>query len=252
MNESALADSVLEMISQAELEAVLATLARDQNVNLGVGDAGHRAWFRAQVISHDAVSNQVVLTCFMDHASDHALEAGQCVVVATTTSEGLKSVPMEVELSSAGPEARVQLHMIGLWQPEDERRNQVRIQLSVPVTRARRWIGGAWREVEATVVDLSSRGVGVTLDQQVQVGDRLSLAVPLTEGTPDLRVTFEVRHVRPEGFGRPPLGGKVEKESLVVQSARQPWRAGGLFRNLSLTDHERVIRFIFAELRARR
>jgi hypothetical protein len=252
LNESALADSVVEMISQAELDAVLETLARDQNVNLGVGEAGHRAWFRAQVVSHDADSSRVVLTCFMDHASDHPLAPGQRVVVATTTSDGLKSVPMEVEVSSGGPEARVQLRMIGLWQAEDERRNQMRIQLSVPVTRARRWLGGAWHEVAATVVDLSSRGVGVTLDQQVHVGDRLSLAVPLTEGTPDLRVTFEVRHVRPEGFGRPPLGGTLDQASLVVQSARQPWRAGGLFRNLSLTDHERVIRFIFAELRARR
>jgi hypothetical protein len=238
LNKSALADSVLEMISQAELEAVLETLARDQSVNLGVGDTAHRAWFRAQVISHDAASSRVVLTCFMDRASDHPLEAGQRVVIATTMKDGLKSVPMEVEHSSGGPEARVLLRMIGVWQPEDERRHQIRIQLSVPATRARRWIGGAWRDVEATVVDLSSRGVGVTLDQQVQVGDRLSLAVPLTEGTPDLRVTFEVRHVR--------------QDSHVQPLGRQPWRAGGLFRNLSLTDHERVIRFIFAELRGRR
>jgi hypothetical protein len=226
------------MISQAELEAVLETLARDQRVNLGVGDAAHRAWFRAQVVSHDAASGHVVLTCFMDRPSDHPLEVGQRVVVATMMEAGLQSVPMEIDQFSSGPEARVHLRVVGEWQAEDERRNQVRVQLSVPVGRARRWIGGAWRDVEATMVDLSSRGVGVTIDQEVQLGDRLSLAVPLAEGMPDLRVTFEVRHVR--------------QDVRVGHVGRQPWRAGGLFRNLSLADHERVIRFIFAELRARR
>jgi len=84
------------------------------------------------------------------------------------------------------------------------------------------------------VVDLSSRGVGLTLNQEAHVGDRLSLTIPLDEGSPDLRVTLEIRHARPD----------TRTEST--------WRAGGLFRNLPPADHERVIRFIFAELRSRR
>jgi hypothetical protein len=75
--------------------------------------------------------------------------------------------------------------------------------------------------------------VGLNLTQQAQVGDRLSLVVPLDDGSPDLRVTLEVRHVRPNA------------------RTEGTWRAGGLFRNLALLDHERVIRFIFAELRSR-
>jgi len=64
------------------------------------------------------------------------------------------------------------------------------------------------------MVDLSSRGVGLSLSREVHVGDRLSLSIPLDAGCPDLRVTLEVRHVRPD------------------IRAGSTWRAGGLFRNL--------------------
>jgi hypothetical protein len=73
----------------------------------------------------------------------------------------------------------------------------------------------------------------LSLDHEVQLGDRLSLVLPIGDGKPDLRVTVEVRHVRDMGEGE------------------QRWRAGGPFRSLAPADHERVIRFIFAELRAR-
>src|SRR5258708_3731827 len=51
--------------------------------------------------------------------------------------------------------------------------------------------------------------------------------------TIELRVTLEIRHVRPDN------------------RSDGTWRAGGLFRNLLPADHERVVRFIFAELRSR-
>jgi hypothetical protein len=222
------------MISQNELEELLKTLARDQRVNLGVGAADKRGWFRAQVVSHDAAAGRLLLTYYMDRPSDRPLEPGERVIVsAMRMDDKAQSAPMNVEHSSGGLQPTVQLRMAGVWQSEDDRRHQARVPLQIPATRARRWVGGAWRDLEATVVDLSSRGVGLNLTQQAQVGDRLSLAVPLDDGSPDLRVTLEVRHVRPHA------------------RAEGTWRAGGLFRNLALIDHERVIRFIFAELRSR-
>jgi PilZ domain len=92
-------------------------------------------------------------------------------------------------------------------------------------SRARRWVGGAWRELEATVVDLSSRGVGVSLSTEVHVGDRLSLVFALAEQEPELRATVEVRHVR-------------------VDARTGQWRAGGLFRGLAAEEHARVMALI--------
>jgi hypothetical protein len=222
------------MITQHELEALLETLARDRRVNLGVGDPEHRGWYRAQVVSHDASAARLVLKCFMDRPEDRPLEPGERVVVAATRNdEELQSAPMDVEHSSGGPESVVQLRIAGAWQPEDERRHQVRVPLKIRTSRARRWVGGAWRDLEATVIDLSSRGMGLSLDQEVHIGDRLSVVVPFGAGNPDLRVTVEVRHIRKD------------------PGAAQSWRAGGLFKNLPPQDHERVIRYIFAELRAR-
>ena len=56
------------MISQAELENLLNNLCRDQLVNLGVGDAVNRGWFRAQVVAHEAATGRLVLTYVMDQA----------------------------------------------------------------------------------------------------------------------------------------------------------------------------------------
>jgi hypothetical protein len=170
----------------------------------------------------------------MDRASDRRLEPGQRVVVAAARrDDALHSAPMRVEQSSGGPESTVHLRLTGAWHAADERRLQVRVPMQITPTRARHWVGGAWRDIDAKLVDLSSRGVGLSLTSEVQLGARLSLVVPLADGHPDLRLTVEVRHVR--------RTGKPE----------QPWRAGGLFRTLSQPDHERLIRFIFAELRSR-
>lgn len=222
------------MITQAELEALLETLARDQRVNVGIGDGRHRAWYRAQVVSHDAASGRLVLTCFMDRPTDRPLEPGERVTVTATRMEDkLHSAPMDVEYCSGGARSTVELRIAGAWQPEDERRHQIRVQLRIKAPRARRWVGGAWRDLEATVVDLSSRGIGLLVDHAVQLGERLSLVLPLADGEADLRLTVEVRHAKPD------------------PNADGSWRVGGPFRSLTPQDHERVIRFIFAELRAR-
>jgi PilZ domain len=221
------------VITQSELEHLLDQLARDQIVNLGVGDPAARGWFRASVISHDASEGRLVLTCFMDRPTDRPLEPGERVLVAATRIDNAEqAAPMDVEYCGLGAEPVVHLRIAGAWQPEAERRHQVRVPLELRVTRARKWSAGAWRDLNATVVDLSSRGVGVRVDQAVALGDRLSLMIPLDDGSPDLRITVEVRHVRPD-----PHAGV--------------WHAGGLFRTLAPGDHERVIRYVFAELRAR-
>ena len=125
-----------------------------------------------------------------------------------------------------GQRAVVPLRVAGALEAEDERRRLARVPLAIVATRARRWSGGAWRDLEATVVDLSARGVGLRLDREVHIGDRLSLMIPLDHSDPDLRVTIEVRHVRADaGSGR--------------------WRAGGLFRTLAPADYERIICFVF-------
>ncbi len=109
---------------------------------------------------------------------------------------------------------------------EDDRRHQERVPLQLRPNRARRWVTGAWRDVDATVVDISSRGLGLSLNAEVRLGDRVSLNIPLDDRS-DLKVTVEIRHVRPEA------------------DAGQ-WRAGGLFRTLPPADHDRVMRFIRA------
>jgi hypothetical protein len=227
------------MITQAELEASLETLARGQDVNIGVGQVNHRGWFRAKVISHDARAGRLIVTCFMDRLSDEPLEPGERVIVAATRMDAPQAAPMDVEYCSSGPEPTVELRIAGAWQHEDERRNRVRVRLDIPATRARHWVGGAWKDLDATLSDLSSRGVGLNLVNEVRVGDRLSIAAPLGSDTTDLRATIEVRYVH--------LHPEVKNDTGVLP---RYWHAGGPFRNLSPVDHERVIRFLFAELRA--
>jgi c-di-GMP-binding flagellar brake protein YcgR len=112
--------------------------------------------------------------------------------------------------------------------PRPERREQARIDFNAEVQRARRWTLGAWRDVGATLTDLSARGMGIVVDQAVQRGERMSLDFALDDGGPPLRVTIEIRHVRPDDD--PPTR----------------WRAGGQFRALPPADHERIVRFVHA------
>lgn len=210
-------------------------LVPDQRVSVGVGEPNHLGWYRAQVLSHDGPAGRLVLRCFMDRPADQPLEPGERVVVAVQRqSDVMQSAPMDVEESSGGPEAVVALRMAGAWQREDERRHQVRVPLLLAITRARRWSEGAWRDLNAVLIDLSSRGLGLSLDRDVRPGDRLQLDIPLVDGLPPWRVTVEMRHVRPS---RRPDG---------------QWHAGGQFRNITTAEHERVIRYIFAELRGLR
>jgi len=216
------------MLNEGELEALLSTLPRDLLVSLGVGPAKERRWFRCQVHTHDAPSGRLELTCFADRPNDRPLEPGERVVLSAKRSDAQQYVaPMRVEHSSGGPNPTVVLRMAGKWRPEPERREQARIPFTAEIRRARHWTRGAWHEVDAALTDLGSRGIGLLLDREVRVGDRLSLIFPLGHG-PDMRVTLEVRHVRPEE-GR--------------------WRTGGLFRALPPAEHERIVRYIFAELR---
>jgi hypothetical protein len=104
-----------------------------------------------------------------------------------------------------------------------DRRNQSRLALRVPARRARHWVAGAWHDLNAQVVDVSSRGVGLRLDRQVRVGDRLSLVLPLGEA--ELRVTVEIRHAR-------------------ADAKQAAWHVGGLFKSLAPADHERVLEYI--------
>jgi hypothetical protein len=242
LNEWPMADPcVMGLITQAELEASLETLAGGQDVNVGVGDLDHRGWFCGKVISHDAQAGRLVITCFMDRLSDRPLEPGERVIVAATRMDDPQTAPMDVEHCTSGPEPTVELRIAGVWQHEDERRNRVRVRVAIRATRARQWIGGAWRELDATLTDLSSRGVGLSLTREVRIGDRLSISAPLGTGTTDLRATIEVRYAH--------LHPQVQTDGGVPQ---EYWHTGGPFRNMSPPDHERVIRFMFAELRAAR
>ena len=72
----------------------------------------------------------------------------------------------------------------------------------------------------ATVIPIDTRGTSTYF-------------TPLDDSQADLRLTVEVRHVHHQ------------------PGSALPWRGGGLFRIMSPGDHERIVRFVFAELRSR-
>ena len=122
---------------------------------------------RHRPLSRRTLQADLVLTCFMDGLNDRPLEPGERVIVSATRMEDQQAAEMDVEhCSSIQP--TVELRMAGVWQHEDERRNRVRVRLDIRATRARHWVGGAWRDLEATLSDLSSRGVGLNLIHEVK------------------------------------------------------------------------------------
>lgn len=203
-----------------------------QFVSIGVGTTHARVWFRAEVVDRDDTRTRFHLRCALDRSSDRSLQAGGQVLLLARqgTDQRLFSAPMQVESTELGElDALVRLRRVGHWTPENERREQVRLRERRPAEHLRCWRNGAWQALAGDIVDLSSRGIGLELRGPVRVGERVALLLRVDD-QPPVRLTIEMRHVHQD-------------------AEHGTWRGGGLFRNLSPADHERIVRHIFAELR---
>jgi hypothetical protein len=138
---------------------------------------------------------------------------------------------MRVLAAGSGPEPAIALRQIGPWATDVERRHEARLRVSLPAREARLRHAGSWVDVGADVRDLSANGLGLSLDREVSVGDRVLLSFELSDGRGLLRARLVIHHA-----AHVPLDGR--------------WLAGGEFQALAADDQERLIRFVFARLRA--
>lgn len=90
---------------------------------------------------------------------------------------------------------------------------------------------GGWLDLRADVCDLSANGLGLSLDREVALDERVSLSLELPDGQGLLRARLVIRH------------------AAQAQQDRR-WQAGGEFQAIAADDQERLIRFVFARLRA--
>lgn len=98
-----------------------------------------------------------------------------------------------------------------------ERRNNVRIQKSVPVS-----FGLNGRTMVATSVDMSMGGIFIATDEDVQEGSKVELSITLTDNSPTIEATGRISWVNsrspvkketlPKGFGVEFLEYKEAKE----------------------------------------
>jgi PilZ domain len=220
------------LVTNAELERALDILPEGQRVSLGLGDwpAG---WFRGQVRQHDPEQGHLILTCYLESADDdRPVRSGADTLVCTQRSDGeFYAAPMRVLAAEAGAEPSVALCQVGPWGTDAERRHEARVHLYLPAAEARLRRSGDWLDLAADVRDLSANGLGLSLDREVAMGERVSLALELPDGQGVMRARLVIRHAaRAQEDGR--------------------WQAGGEFQAIAPDDQERLIRFVFARLRA--
>jgi c-di-GMP-binding flagellar brake protein YcgR len=156
------------------------------------------------------------------------------MLVCTQRHDGqFYAAPMRVIEAGAGDEPAIALRQVGPWGRDVERRHEVRVRVSLPVAEARVRGDGGWLDVDARVRDLSASGLGLSLDRPVAPGDRVTVALDLPDGKGvRVRARLVVRHAT-----QVPLHGR--------------WLAGGDFQTIAAEDQERLLRFVFACLRAR-
>jgi PilZ domain len=221
------------LVTDAEIERALDALPEGHRVSLGVRDRP-AGWFRGQVRQHDPEHGHLVLTCFFDGTGDESpVRSGVDTLVCTQRLDGeFYAARMRVLAAGPGAEASVALRQIGPWGTDIERRHQARVRVSLPATEARLRRAGNWFDLGAEVRDLSVNGLGLSLDREVSLGERVSLGLDLSDGRGPLRARLVVRHA-----AQVPLDGR--------------WMAGGEFQTITPDDQERLIRFVFARLRAR-
>ena len=81
-----------------------------------------------------------------------------------------------------------------------DRRTSVRYRVERPAT-GHVFLANSFKTLKAHVVDLSAEGVGVVVDQPLEVGTRLHIDLPGLGDVP-YKILADVLHVRPHGDGR--------------------------------------------------
>jgi PilZ domain len=217
------------LLSDTELERALDTLPKGHRVSLALGGRS-TGWYRGEVRQHDPEQGRLVLTCFLDGG---AVRAGAETLVCTQRFDGdFYAARMRVIAAGVGDEPAIALRQLSPWSWDLERRHDARVLVWLPAAQARYRRGAHWENLGAIVRDLSTSGLGLSLDRELELGTRISVALELPDGQGILRTRLEVRHAM-----QTPLAGR--------------WLAGGEFHGLSPDHQERIIRYVFARQRVR-
>jgi Tfp pilus assembly protein PilZ len=116
--------------------------------------------------------------------------------------------------------------------PGKERRRAERVPAAIIPTLAQRLTNAGWVPISATIHDLSTGGLLLATEQQLEAGDYVELAFALPGGGARLNVRLDVQWVEPaqsERFGR--------------------WKAGCQFQEPAAADRELLVHFIMGQQR---
>jgi c-di-GMP-binding flagellar brake protein YcgR len=116
--------------------------------------------------------------------------------------------------------------------PENERRRAERVPAAIVPTQARRLTDAGWVPISASILDLSTGGLLLASEQQLESGDYVEVGFALPGGGAQLNVRLDVQWAEPARSER--LG---------------QWKAGCQFQDPAVSDRELLIRFITEQQR---
>jgi c-di-GMP-binding flagellar brake protein YcgR len=150
------------------------------------------------------------------------------------TASGLYCTRVLVEHTATESVPLLRVRVVGAW-ARSQRREAVRIPVAIRPRIAAKLTGNARKPLRLGVINLSAGGVQVRSQDELRVGDRLALALPLMGFEEELEVEARVKRV-----------AQHTRDGVTSKL----WDAGCEFEGLAHRTSERIVQFIFAEQRA--
>lgn len=211
-------------------------LAAREHVQLRVAnDEGVHA-LRTQLEWFDDVSGRLCVAWPTPDARLFPLHAGQPVTLEVSRpSDALYTVEALLESASTEEPPQVVLRPTAPWH-RVQRRQTLRYAVEMRPTTTLRLRGSADAQaISAVLSDLSTGGMRITSDSEVEPGDRLELAFGTPSGGAELRLRVTVLRVVP-----------------VRRDGRPRWEAGCQFVEPTEGERDQIVQFILAQQSAAR
>jgi c-di-GMP-binding flagellar brake protein YcgR len=213
---------------------VIPPLTIGQRVEVGLSRPGEDTqWLPTRIEDEDGSGQWLTVAWPTDHGRLVYVRLGQTIeLAASAPGDALYSSHAKISAARNAAVPLLDLEVLGDWR-RLQRREAVRISVSIRPRLAERIIGDSRKPFRAGISNISATGLQVRSHEELRIGDHVMLAFVLPDGVKELTLESVVRRV-----------------DILQHVTPQVWQAGCQFVTIDAAQSEQIVQFIFAQQRA--